>query len=87
VIFGFVVESDFQDNTQSGIHVSENIHPLQSCGTHPTGGIHRDQAAPFQQPLGGEWQYWSRPPGPEWPTGKKTVAAYMSHVWRLWDSQ
>jgi hypothetical protein len=37
--------------------------------------------------LGGQWQYWSRPPGPEWQAGKKTVAAYMSHVWRLWGSQ
>jgi hypothetical protein len=84
---GFVVPADFPFSTPTGIHIAEMIHPLQSGGTHPTGGVHRDQAAPFQQALGGEWQYWSRPPGPEWQTGKKTVAAYMSHVWRLWDSQ
>lgn len=87
VKLGFVVPADFPVNTPTGIHVAEMIHPLQGGGTHPTGGIHRDQAAPFQKALGGEWQYWSRPPGPAWPTGKKNVAAYMSHVWRLWDSQ
>jgi hypothetical protein len=84
---GFIVPADFPLNTPSGIHVAELIHPLQSGGTHPTGGIHREQAAPFQQALGGEWQYWSRPPGPAWATGKKTVVSYMSHIWRLWDSQ
>jgi hypothetical protein len=84
---GFVVPVDFPVSTPTGIHVAEMIHPLQAGGTHPTGGIHRDQAVQFQQALGGAWQYWSRPPGAEWQTGKKTVAAYMSHVWRLWDSQ
>ena len=78
--------ADFPVNPPSGIHVAGLIHPVQGGGTHPTGGIHRDQAAAFQQALGGEWQYWSRPPA-EWAKCKKTVAAYMSHVWRLWDSQ
>ena len=41
---------------------------------------------PFQDALGGEWQYWSRPIQ-DWGAGKKTVAIYMSHIWRLWDSQ
>ncbi len=84
---GFIVPADFPFSTPTGIHIAEMIHPLKSGGIHPTGGIHRDQAAPFEQALGGQWQYWSRPPGPEWQTGKKTVAAYLSHVWRLWDSQ
>lgn len=83
---GFVAPADFPVNPPSGIHIAAIIHPFQSGGTHPTGGVHRDQAAAFQQALGGEWQYWSRPPV-AWATGKKTVAAYMSHVWRLWDSQ
>ena len=83
---GFVVPADFPVNPPTGIHISKIIHPVQSGGTHPTGGIHRDQARPFQDGLGGEWQYWSRPPA-EWAASKKTVAAYMSHVWRLWDSQ
>lgn len=84
---GFIVPADFPLNTPSGIHIAEIIHPPKSGGTHPTGGVHLGHAAAFQQVLGGEWQYWSRPPGPAWATGKKTVAAYMSHVWRLWDSQ
>lgn len=83
---GFIVPKDFPVNPPTGIHVAALIHPDKSGGTHPTGGIHRNHAAPFQQALGGEWQYWSRPPA-GWATGKKTVAAYMSHVWRLWDSQ
>jgi hypothetical protein len=83
---GFVVPGDFPLNPPSGPHVSALIHPVKSGGEHPTGGVHREQAAPFQQALGGEWQYWSRPPA-NWPASKKTVAAYMSHVWRLWDSQ
>jgi hypothetical protein len=83
---GFIVPADFPVTTPSGIHIAALIHPAQSGGTHPTGGIHRQHAAAFEQVLGGEWQYWSRPPT-AWNTGKKTVATYMSHVWRLWDSQ
>ena len=83
---GFVVPADFPLNPPSGVHLSSLIHPTQGGGVHPTGGVHREQALPFQQAVGGEWQYWSRPPG-GWPTGKKTVAGYMSHVWHLWDSQ
>jgi len=83
---GFVVPADFPINPPSGVHLSSLIHPAKSGGDHPTGGVHRDQALPFQQALGGEWQYWSRPPA-GWATGKKTVTACMSHVWRLWDSQ
>jgi hypothetical protein len=83
---GFIVPVDFPLNPPTGIHVAALIHPFQPNGAHPTGGIHRDQAAGFQQTLGGQWQYWSRPPA-NWPQAKKTVAAYMSHVWRLWDSQ
>lgn len=83
---GFVVPADFPITPPSGVHLSSMIHPFKSGGEHPTGGVHRDQAMPFQQALRGEWQYWSRPPA-AWANGKKTVATYMSHVWRLWDSQ
>ena len=76
---GFVVPADFPLTPPSGPHVSPHIHPVNSGGPHPTGSI---QASPF----GGEWQYWSRPV-PDWAAGKKTVAAYMSHIWRLWDTQ
>ena len=83
---GFIVPSDFPVTPPSGVHIAELIHPEHGGGNHPTGGIHRQHAAAFQQALGGEWQYWSRPPG-DWKTSKKTVGTYMSHVWRLWDSQ
>jgi hypothetical protein len=86
VVIDYTVESDFPVNPPTGIHIAAIVHPFQSGGTHPTGGVHRDQAAPFQQALACEWQYWSRPPV-DWATSKKTVAAFMSHVWRLWDSQ
>jgi hypothetical protein len=83
---GFVVPVDFPLNPPTGIHVAAFIHPFQAGGEHPTGGIHRDQALGFQQALGGEWQYWSRPPA-DWNTTKKTVKVYMCHVWHLWNSQ
>jgi hypothetical protein len=83
---GFVVPSDFPFASPSGPHVSPHIHPIKSDGQHPTGAVHQAQAAPFQEALGGNWQYWSRP-FTDWLTSKKTVAAYMSHIWRLWDSQ
>ena len=83
---GFIVPSDFPLTAPSGPHVSPHIHPINSNGQHPKGAVHESQAAPFQQALGGGWQYWSRPV-PDWASSKKTVAAYMSHIWRLWDSQ
>lgn len=83
---GFVVPPSFPVNPPGGIHVAALVHPFRSDGTHPTGGIHQQQALGFQQALGGAWQYWSRPPL-NWNTGKKTVEAYMCHVWCLWDSQ
>ena len=83
---GFVVPGDFPLTPPSGPHVSPHIHPINTGGQHPTGAVHQSQAAPFQDALGGEWQYWSRP-FTNWAGSKKTVAAYMSHIWRLWDSQ
>jgi hypothetical protein len=83
---GFIVPADFPVIPPTGVHISELIHPTNGGGQHPTGGIHRDQAMPFQQALGGEWQYWSRPVQ-EWAGSKKTVVAFMNHIWRLWDSQ
>lgn len=83
---GFVVPGDFPLTAPSGPHVSPHIHPIKPDGQHPMGAVHEGQAAPFQEAHGGAWQYWSRP-FPEWASSKKTVAAYMSHIWRLWDSQ
>lgn len=86
VKLGFIVPGDFPLTSPSGPHVSPHIHPINPHGQHPTGAVHREHAAPFQQALGSEWQYWSRPFS-NWGSGKKTVAAYMSHMWRPWDSQ
>ncbi len=83
---GFIVPGDFPLTAPSGPYVSPHIHPINTGGQHPTGAVHQSQAAPFQDALGGEWQYWSRP-FTDWAGSKKTVAAYMSHIWRLWDSQ
>ncbi len=86
VKIGFIVPADFPVTPPSGIHIAAWIHPEKSGGDHPTGGIHRAHAVSFQQALGGEWQYWSRPPK-DWGNSKKTVPTYMVHVWRLWDTQ
>lgn len=86
VKLGLIVPGDFPLTAPSGPHVSPDIHPINPHGQHPAGAVHREHAAAFQRALGGTWQYWSRPFS-NWGTSKKTVAAYMSHVWRLWDSQ
>jgi hypothetical protein len=88
VRLGFVVPPDFPITTPTGPHVSPRIHPTHPANDigHPLGGVHDNQSAVFIKAAGGEWQYWSRPPA-GWATSKKTVAAYLSHVWRLWDSQ
>lgn len=79
--------ADFPMNAPTGPYVSPEIHPTNpQHGPHPTGGVHKDQAKVFDTTAGGAWQYWSRP-FPEWQNSKRTVAAYMSHIWNLWDSQ
>lgn len=83
VQLGFVVPPDFPLTAPSGPHVSPHIHPVGKGGQHPDGAVHDSV---FTQALGGEWQYWSRP-FPDWGNCRRTVAAYMSHIWRLWDSQ
>ncbi len=79
VRLGFIVPPDFPMTAPSGPHVSPHIHPIGTKNTgHPLGGV--GKSADF----GDDWQYWSRP-FKEWP--QKTVAVYMRHIWRLWDSQ
>jgi len=84
VRLGFIVPTDFPVTIPSGPHVSPHIHPAMSGGQHPTGGIHASKQ--FQESTGEEWQYWSRPVS-DWASRRKTVASYMSHIWRLWDTQ
>lgn len=85
VKLGFVVPDPFPvSGTPSGPHVSPRLIPMNpQGGAHPTHGVHD---SPFSTLLGGEWQYWSRP-FPDWNSRKKTVAAYMSHIYRLWETQ
>lgn len=82
---GFVVPADFPITPPSGPHVSPHIHPIKPDGEHPLGRVHLTQA-PFVQGPQDTWQYWSRP-FRNWGSSKKTVAAYMSHVWQLWHTQ
>ena len=86
VLLGFVVPADFPVTTPSGPHVSPHIHSINAEGQHPAGRVFQTQAMPFQEAIGGQWQYWSRP-HPNWLTSRKTVTAYMSHIWRLWETQ
>ena len=86
VRLGLVVPADFPLTPPGGPHVSPLIHPFSPNGAHPSGHIHESHSQPFREGAGGLWQYWSRP-FTEWGQNKKTVAAYMSHIWRLWDSQ
>jgi hypothetical protein len=89
VQLGLNVPADFPMTTPSGPYVSPHVLPINiSAGAvHPAGAIHHEQAKPFEKELGGLWEYWSRPFSPDWVSQKKTVAVYMSHIWRLWDSQ
>ncbi len=84
---GFIIPADFPMTPPSGPHVSPHIHPIKSEGGHPTGAVHRSHSQPFEAGAGGEWQYWSRPFSDWAQSKKKSAAVYMSHVWRLWDSQ
>lgn len=85
VRLGFQVPPDFPFNGgPTGPHVSPHVLPLnQQGGAHPSQGVH---PSPFSGLIGGDWQYWSRP-FPDWASRKKTVATYMSHIYRLWETQ
>lgn len=84
---GLVIPPDFPMTAPTGPYLSPEVHPINSQhGPHPTAGVHKDQARVFDSAAGGSWQYWSRP-FPEWQNSKRNVAAYLSHIWNLWDSQ
>ena len=89
VRLGFVVPSEFPDNgLPTGVHVSPQLLPMGLGGGHPSGGIHRQHAHPFEHGAGGAWQYWSRPYDlTVWRSTKRTVGTYMAHVAKLWDTQ
>lgn len=84
VRLGLIIPQDFPLTPPSGPHVSPGIHPINPNGEHPTGRVHASHSETFRSVTGQDWQYWSRPTR-NW--CKRTVAAYMSHIWQLWDSQ
>jgi hypothetical protein len=88
VKLGLVIPADFPMTPPSGPYVSPEIHPIHpDADPHPAGAVHKTQAEPFEAGTGGAWQYWSRP-FPGWgQNGKRTVAAYMAHIWTLWETQ
>jgi hypothetical protein len=86
VRLGLVVPHDFPNIPPGGPHVSPHVLPIHPGNDkpHPAGGVH--QSPEFQRLAGGEWQYWSRP-CQDWGQRKRTVIAYMAHIWRLWETQ
>ena len=79
VWLGVAVGDDFPANPPGGPHVSPRLLPIQSGGTHPSGGVH-------DSPFGPEWQYWSRP-FPGWAQTDRSVRAYLAHVRHLFHTQ
>jgi hypothetical protein len=88
VRIGFVVPPDFPNIPPGGPHISPSILPLHPANDvpHPVGGVHGSSSTQFEQKAGGSWQYWSRP-FVSWAQSKRTVSAYMAHIWRLWETQ
>ena len=86
VRLGLIVPQDFPNIPPGGPHVSPQVLPIHpgSDKPHPAGGVH--QSPEFQRLAGGDWEYWSRP-FQGWGQHKRTVAAYMAHIWRLWETQ
>jgi hypothetical protein len=88
VRMGFIVPRDFPNIPPGGPHVSPHMQPIHPANDvpHPAGGVHQTHSTAFQKDAGGDWQYWSRP-FVNWGQSKKTVSAYMAHIWRLWETQ
>lgn len=86
VQIGLVIPADFPMNPPTGPYISPEIHPINSSGEHPQGSVHKQQALVFDAEAGGSWQYWSRP-YQGWAGSRDPVAKYLSHIWKLWDSQ
>ena len=76
---GFDIPPDFPLTPPAGPHVNAILHQAGQSGAHPKANVSDSN-------FGSEWQYWSRP-FPDWGPSKKTVATYMAHIFRLWDSQ
>lgn len=75
----YEVPTDFPMRPPPGPHVSESLWPVKSGGIHPSGGIHKS-------PLGGDWQYWSRPIR-NWNNTVRSVETVLDHLKFLFDTQ
>lgn len=80
---GLLVPPDFPFTPPSGPHVCPHVHPLQSGGAHPAGGIH---SSPGYSGFGAEFQYWSRP-FPGWTGTGRRASDYMAFIRGLWATQ
>jgi len=78
---GFEIPQDFPAIPPSGPHISPHILPLQSGGSHPSGGIHASSS------FGPEWQYWSRPIKGVWDQTDRSVKVILAHLRHLFDTQ
>jgi len=76
---GYEAPGDFPLTPPPGPHVSPRVHPNQSGGEHPTGGIH-------DSPFGADWQYWSRPMQ-HWPETSRSARDVIAHLHHLFESQ
>lgn len=71
------VDESFPMNPPPGPHFNPQLLPITGGGgTHPYGGVHAS-------PLGGDWQYWSRPFTNDWNRSDKTVKTYLAHIRNL----
>ncbi|MGH2638513.1 MAG: hypothetical protein ACRDF4_04425, partial [Rhabdochlamydiaceae bacterium] len=75
----FGVQDDFPLNPPGGPHVSPRLFPFSPGGSlpHPRGAVN-------PSPLGGDWEYWSRP-YPNWNATDRTVRTYMRYIRRLFE--
>jgi hypothetical protein len=76
---GFQIPNDFNLTPPSGPHITPELLPRLSGGTHPSGGIN-------ESPFGPGWQYWSRPMQ-HWAQTTRTVKDLLAHVRHLFDTQ
>jgi hypothetical protein len=76
---GFVAPSDFPLTPPSGPHLSPELLPRKSGGTHPDGGVN-------DSPFGQGWQYWSRPLN-HWAQTSRSVKDVLAHIRHLFHTQ
>ena len=77
ITMAFQVNDSFPMTPPPGPHIKPHLLPITGGGgTHPYGAIH-------SSPLGGDWQYWSRPFTAHWNTTDRTVKVYLAHIKNL----